>query len=577
MKIRGKLFIIAMIFPVFVYGQKVPDFFKGAGSPVSPKVNINWNRYYTYEGLTHLCQEIASAYPGLAKLESIGKSYQGRDLWALTVTDFKHGNASEKPGFYIDGNIHSNEIQGSEIAMYTAWYLTENFGSVDFITSLLRDKVFYIIPTINPDARENYMLEVNSMHTPRSGMIPVDDDRDGLIDEDGFDDLDHDGSLTLMRRRNPHGKWIVDNMDPRRMIRVPDDEFGDYEILGYEGIDNDGDGEVNEDRTGYYDPNRDWAYNWQPDYIQRGAMPYPFYTPENLAVHDFVIAHPNIAGAQSYHNYGGMILRGPAQKDFLETYTPEDERVLSTIGETGDKILPGYKYLILWKDLYPAYGSELDWFYGGRGIYVFSNELFTTSEYFGKENLSRDEEQKQDYDFDRYLLFGDAFVNWHPYHHPQYGDIEIGGFKKNFGRPHPGFLLESDAHRNMAFTLYHAYQTPKLDIDTVEVRDAGNGLSEITVTIVNQRMTPTRSGQDQKHEIDPRDRITLGGATALGKMIVTDESLDITEVQAGDPSVITLPSIPGMSEVKVRWVVKKTKHFTVSVNSVKGGRVDVEY
>ena len=577
MKIRGKLFIIAMIFPVFVYGQKVPDFFKGAGSPVSPKVNINWNRYYTYEGLTHLCQEIASAYPGLAKLESIGKSYQGRDLWALTVTDFKHGNASEKPGFYIDGNIHSNEIQGSEIAMYTAWYLTENFGSVDFITSLLRDKVFYIIPTINPDARENYMLEVNSMHTPRSGMIPVDDDRDGLIDEDGFDDLDQDGSLTLMRRRNPHGKWIVDNMDPRRMIRVPDDEFGDYEILGYEGIDNDGDGEVNEDRTGYYDPNRDWAYNWQPDYIQRGAMPYPFYTPENLAVHDFVIAHPNIAGAQSYHNYGGMILRGPAQKDFLETYTPEDERVLSTIGETGDKILPGYKYLILWKDLYPAYGSELDWFYGGRGIYVFSNELFTTSEYFGKENLSRDEEQKQDYDFDRYLLFGDAFVNWHPYHHPQYGDIEIGGFKKNFGRPHPGFLLESDAHRNMAFTLYHAYQTPKLDIDTVEVRDAGNGLSEITVTIVNQRMTPTRSGQDQKHEIDPRDRITLGGATALGKMIVTDESLDITEVQAGDPSVITLPSIPGMSEVKVRWVVKKTKHFTVSVNSVKGGRVDVEY
>ena len=47
---------------------------------------------------------------------------------------------------------------------------------------------------------------------------------------------------------------------------------------------------------------------------------------------------------------------------------------------------------------------------------------------------------------DRYLTFGDAFVEWEEYNHPQYGKIEIGGFKKNFGRAHPGFLLEQDAH-----------------------------------------------------------------------------------------------------------------------------------
>ncbi len=245
---------------------------------------------------------MAGAYPGLVKMESIGKSYQGRDIWALTITSFKNGRAESKPGFYIDGNIHSNEIQGSEVAMYTAWYLTENYGKVGFITDLLNDKVFYIVPTINPDARENYMLAVNSANSPRSGMMPVDDDRDGLYDEDGYDDLDGDGNLVLMRRKNPRGNWIVDPRDPRRMLRAGNDAFGDYEILGYEGLDNDGDGEVNEDPVGYYDPNRDWAFNWQPDYIQNGAMPYPFYTPENKAVHDFVIAHPNIAGAQSYHN-----------------------------------------------------------------------------------------------------------------------------------------------------------------------------------------------------------------------------------------------------------------------------------
>ena len=576
MKPRFFFFIVTLIMPALLNAQKIPDFFKSAGSPVNPKVNIVWNRYYTYEGLTHLCQEIAGAYPGLAKMESIGKSYQGRDIWVMTITSFKAAQPADKPGFYIDGNIHSNEIQGSEVAMYTAWYLTENYGKVDFITELLNDKVFYIIPTINPDARENYMLEVNNMHSPRSGMIPVDDDRDGLVDEDGFDDLDSDGNLALMRRKNPHGEWISDPQDPRKMIRVADDAFGTYEILGYEGIDNDGDGEVNEDRTGYYDPNRDWSFNWQPDYIQNGAMPYPFYTPENLAVHDFVVAHPNIAGAQSYHNYGGMILRGPAQKDFLETYTPEDEKVLNTIGKTGDKILPGYKYFILWKDLYPAYGSELDWFYGSRGIYVFSNELFSSSEYFGKEERGNDSEREEQYDFDRYLLFGDAFINWHPFHHPQYGDIEIGGFRKNFGRPFPGFLLESDAHRNMAFTLYHAYNTPSIRIDTIVIRDAGKGLSEITVTLVNERLSPTRSGQDRLHNISPADRVTITGAEALGKMIVTDESLGITEVQAGDPSVITLDDIPGMSEVKVRWIVRKAKHFSIELNSEKGGRTVTE-
>ena len=75
------------------------------------------------------------------------------------------------------------------------------------------------------------------------------------------------------------------------------------------------------------------------------------------------------------------------------------------------------------------------------------------------------------------------------------------------------------------------------------------------------------------HGIDPEDRVELNGTEALGKMIVTDESLGLTEVQKGDPAVITLSSIPGMSEMKVRWIAKKAKHFTVVVTSVKGGKV----
>lgn len=577
MKIKNTIFLQILLSASILSAQEVPDFFKSAGSPANPKVKVLWNRYYTYEGMSNICTEIARAYPQLAKVESIGKSYEGRDILVLTVTNFQHKSPEDKPGFYIDGNIHSNEIQGSEIALYTAWYLTESYSNNAFIKDLLDEKVFYIIPTINPDARNNYMLELNSRHSPRSGMIPVDDDRDGLIDEDGYDDLDGDGNLVMMRRKTPYGNYKTDPDYPDRMIRAKSGTFGDYEILGYEGIDNDGDGSVNEDPVGSYDPNRDWSFNWQPDYLQRGALPFPFYAPENKAVRDFVIAHPNIAGAQSYHNNGGMILRGPAQEKYMETYDRGDELVLNTIGNTGEKMLPGYHFYTLWSDLYPVYGGEIDWFYGARGIYVYSNELFTEQMYFGSENITYDEAQLEEYEFDQYLLFGDALIPWKEIDHPQYGKIEIGGFTKNFGRNDPGFMLESEAHRNMAFTLFHAYQTPLLKIDTIEIKNISNRLQQVDVAIVNLRLTPTRSGQNRKHNIDPEDRIMIEGVNAVGKMIVHDKDLDLTEVQQGDPSLIRLENIPGMSVTRVRWITEKGGNIRITVESAKGGKISSTY
>ncbi len=577
MKARILTLTIFFISILSLKGQEVPYFFKSAGSPVDPKVQISWSRYNTYEGIIDICNKIAKAYPQLAKVSSIGKTYEGKDITMISITNFSNRKPEEKPGFYIDGNIHSNEIQGSEIALYTAWYLTEMYQDNSFIKELLDEKVFYIIPSINPDARNHYMLEPNNMHSPRTGLIPVDDDRDGQINEDGPDDLDGDGNLAYMRRKTPYGQYTIDPNNPQRMIRVESGKFGEYEILGYEGIDNDGDGFVNEDGEGSYDPNRDWSFNWQPDYRQRGALPFPFYAPENKALRDFIVTHPNIAGAQSYHNYGGMILRGPAQEQYLERYDRDDERILNTVGKTGEKILPGYHYYVLWKDLYPVYGGEIDWFYGARGIYVFSNELFTEQMYFGSEDDSQENRDQEMYDFDRYLLFNDATIPWKEYDHPQFGKIEIGGFTKNYGRPDPGFLLQSEAHRNMAFTLFHAYQTPSIKIEPIKIKEIGNGLQQVDVTIVNERLSPTRSGQSRKYNIDPEDRVIIEGVKAIGKMIVNDVDLNLTEVQTGKVSEIHLENIPGMSVTNVRWITEKGKNVTITVNSIKGGKLTRKY
>jgi len=559
------IIILSFLLTISVQAQKDERFFKAAGTPVNPKVSVSWNKYYTYSGIKDLCERLVAAYPSLVKMESAGKSYEGRDIIALTVTNHNNQDPGHKPGYYIDGNIHSNEIQGTEMALYAAWYLAEMYNENDFIQELLDDKVFYILPTINPDARENYMHEPNTGSSPRSGMVPRDDDRDGLVDEDGFDDINGDGVISTMRRKSPYGDFRSDPSDPRQMIRVEAGEKGEYEMLGYEGIDNDGDGEVNEDRQGSYDPNRDWGYNWEPDYVQRGADKYPFSFPENRAVRDFAMKHRNITGAQSYHNSGGMVLRGPSiEGGGSEVYSREDERVINAIGEMGETIIPGYRFVTIWKDMYTVYGGEVDWWYGFMGTYVYSNELWTSKLMF--RNDSRD-----NYLFDKLLLFEDAFIPWQEYDHPVYGKVEIGGFDKNYGRVHPGFLLESDAHRNTAFCFYHAYQTPKLVVRDIKVKDFQGSLKQVTATVANLRMMPTHSGQNIKYKIDPPDYIFLDGGEVVAGMIVLDEDNNVCEEQVKNPQRLEVENIAGNSTVKVRWIVKGGNKFTVRVESVKGG------
>ena len=566
---------------------------RAIGTPANPKVKWTWNYYMDFDGYTKLAQELVKNHPDLVKMQSIGKSSMGRDMWVLTVSDFKTGNAERKPGFWIDGNIHANELQGTQFTMYTAWYLAENFGKVPFLTQLLKDKTFYIMPTVNPDAHENFIYKANNTGSSRSGMIALDDDGDGTADEDGYDDLDNDGNIVMMRRKSVTGRWKIDCDFPQRMVPAKPDEQGEYEMLGNEGIDNDGDGLVNEDTPGTYDPNRDWGWNWQPDYIQRGAFYYPGTLIETQNVKKFVYAHPNIAGSQAYHNFGGMFLRPPgAEED--QAYVPaSDVAVYDLLGKTGERMIPGYKYFILWKDLYTVYGGALDWLALGRGIFAFSNEINTAYRMFNKTSTEGRFTNTEFEEFDKYLLFGDGYVSWKPIKHPQYGDIEIGGVKRNYIRNTPGFMLEEEGHRNMAFTVLHAYHTPKLDIVDVKKRELAGGLVEITVSIVNQRAIPTHSAHDLKFKIERPDYISLKNAQVLAGMVVENEDLGLTKEQKNNPQTIEVPNIPGTvsgggsgfggfggggnsgSSVKVRWIVKgkATDKYTIEIDSRKGGLV----
>jgi hypothetical protein len=567
------LLFVVMSFPAF--GQSAPPIsgLKALGAPNNPKVEVAWNRYYDWKGVTEIVQRLAAAYPNLCTLESIGKSYEGRDLWAVTITNRETGNDAEKPAMYIDAAIHANEIQAVEVALYTAWYLLETYSTNSFVKELVDTRTFYIIPGESPDSRDKFMHSANTPHSPRSGQVPRDDDGDGLINEDGPDDLNGDGHITQMRIKTPGGRWKISPDDNRLMIPCKPDEVGDYEVFQTEGFDNDGDGLINEDGDGSYDPNRNWAWNWQPNYKQYGADYYPFSLPETRIISQFIAAHPNIIGGQSFHNAGGMILRGPgAKEDVIE---PNDGELFDLLGKKGEELLPGYRFMITWKDLYSVYGGENDWMYATQGILPFTNELWTPFNMF-RQKPDKDNwfgETEQQYLFDKTLLFGDAIVPWQEVDHPQLGKIEVGGVKKTFTRMPPSFLLEEECHRNMAFLFWHAYNLPKLKVLDIKTKPLGADITEVTATILNERSIPTRLSVDVKNNISRPDWITLKGGTAITGGIRNSRYDKTFTEQKSRPQRLEVPSIQGSSTVTVTWIAKGTGPFSVDVDSQKGGKI----
>jgi hypothetical protein len=403
----------------------------------------------------------------------------------------------------------------------------------------------------------------------RGGVIPVDNDGDGRFDEDPPDDLDGDGHITRMRIKDPFGDYRVDPRYPDYlMVRVEDDERGEYRMLSWEGVDNDGDGEINEDGLGGYDPNRNWPFNWEPEGVQYGSGQYPFSLPETRAVSEYVLARPNIAAVQSYHNTGGMILRGPGHGE--GDLQPADDALHRFIAERGEAMLPGYRSLVVWKDLYQVYGGEFDWFYSALGIVSFTNELFTQENYYRGDMEDGERDRAA---FMRYLLQNEGLTPWTEYEHPQYGTVEIGGTHKTFGRVPPSFMLEEELHRNMAFTLYHAECMPRLVVGDVQVTALGGGAHRVRIAVENHGLIPTRIAQDVDNKITPRNVATLVGSDirVVKSGVVEDADLDKVAWQKIRPERLLVETVPGNDRLWLEFLVEGAGQATFRFEADKGG------
>ncbi len=350
------------------------------GSDPPHTLDLTWDRWLDHDEIGERMALMARTWPKFLTLSSMGNSYGGRELWVMTINNPDTGPELGKAGMYIEADVHGNEIQGGEVCLYTIWYLMENYDRNPEIKQLVDERVFYIVPTINPDGRDFFMDGAGA--DGRTGHVPVDSDGDGLFDEDGPDDLNGNGVIEQIRKYVPgEGTHRISRDDPRIMEAVPPGEKGDWILLGSEGLDNDDDGRVNEDPPGGYDGNRNYGSDWQPDYIQGGSMDYPFQLPESRATQELFKAHPNIAGLQTYHNSAGMILRPPGSA-WEGDLPASDIRVYDEIGENGERILPWFNYHITWQGLYTIHGGSTDWANDGHGVVGFLNELWNGSQYF---------------------------------------------------------------------------------------------------------------------------------------------------------------------------------------------------
>lgn len=559
------------------------------------KVELSFNKYYDWNEVEESLRKLEKAYPKFLKLRSIGKSYQGREIWYMTINNPDTGNEMQKCAMYMDANIHGNEVQGGEIGLYTIWYLMENYNYNDYIRKLVDERVFYIFPSVNPDGRD---LWLHSGGSARSGQVPMDSDNDGLYDEDGPEDLDGDGEAGSMFIKVERGKGthrlsdIGDRLVPiQKNIKGKPDELGDYKYIGSEGIDNDGDGRYNEDGGGGYDANRDWPSYWQPNYIQRGAGGYPFYWPESQHTRDFFYAHPNIAGVQAFHNSGGMILRGPGTQLHGE-YLRADLSVYDDIGKKGEKIIEGYRYIVIWSDLYTVWGGFIDFTHDMLGIYSFSNELWTSRADLDKDgNITQEEEEF----FDKYIDMDNTAISMHQIDHPQLGNVTIDrDATKLIGRVPPTWLLEEMCHRNMAFCLLHADEMPLPIIKDVNAEKIASGLYRLKVTLYNERLMPTLSAAAIENRVQQPDILSIDGKVkvlAAGQTQGTGmpagmpsrfrrffrgrgaADSDVTFIDQKDLKNLKLTSgISGRSEIEYHFLVEGKGNVTVNLDCAKGGK-----
>ncbi len=545
-----------------------------------------FDQFYRHAELTRLLQDYAASVPQLVQLRSLGKSFEGRDIWLLVLTNAATGADIDKPAFWVDGNIHAAELTASTACLYWLHTLVSGYDSSDpkdhGIRELLDSRVVYMVPRLNPDGAELALADQPRQIRSSTRPYPYDEP---VVDGLTVQDVDGDGRMLSMRLPDPHGTWKKHAADARLMVpREPGEFGGEYFRVMPEGLLTDYDGlkiSVNPDREGL-DLNRNFPAHWRQEGEQQGAGPYPTSEPEVRAMVDFITAHPNIGAAVSFHTHSGAILRpsGVCKDDDI---TPEDLWMIQRLSDSGAK-LTGYPAVSIWHDFkyHPKQvitGTQ-DWVYEHLGALFWTVEIWSPNKEAGITDYKwiewyRDHPPEDDL---KLLKWSDeqcgglAHVDWYAFQHPQLGMVELGGWDRmNYWRNPPPNLREREAARFPAWLQQITLSLPKLEVLRTEVRALGDDTWRVRFAVANSGYLPAYVTHRARERKTVRGTVfnihlTEGVSLVSGRERVVGAHLEGHAPKSSLQAFLPNRDITGDRAV-VEWVVRGARGTAVALSA----------
>jgi murein tripeptide amidase MpaA len=541
---------------------------------------VSFDRYYRYDDLTRILQAYAQEYPHLVRVESAGKSYEGRDIWVVTVTRFETGADTQKPAFWADGNIHATEVSASSAVLYLLNKLCTQYGKDADITRALDTRVFYLCPRVNPDGAEWALADKPKIIRSSTRPYPYDEEPiEGLRQED----VDGDGRMLTMRIPDPNGAWKISPEEPRLMVRRdPTETGGTYYRLLPEGVIDNYDGVLIplQPKKEGLDLNRNFPANWRQEKEQQGAGPFPTSEPEVRAIAQFIASHPNITGAVTFHTYSGVLLRPFSDKPD-EKFPAEDLWTYQKIGQKGTE-LTGYPHISVYHD-FRYHPNEVitgvfdDWMYEHLGVFAWTVEIWSPQRQAGINDYKfidwyREHPFEDDLKMLKWsdeVLEGKGYVDWYKFQHPQLGEVELGGwdFHYAFRNPPPPFL-EKEIAPLADWVIWQGLISPKLEILEATATPLGGGAYRIRLVVQNTGWLPTYVTKTALEK-----KVTRGVVCEIelpeGAMLETGklrEELGQLEGRAYKPSAPSgWVADPTEDRLKVEWVVRAPAGGEVNV------------
>ncbi|WP_030822367.1 M14 family metallopeptidase [Streptomyces hygroscopicus] len=127
-------------------------------------------KYHNYAEANAEINAAVATYPSILSKRVIGKSYEGRDIVALKISDNVATDENE-PEVLFTAHQHAREHLTVEMALYLVRQFTEGYGSDPRITSAVNGREIWIIPDVNPDGGE-YDIATGSYRSWRKNRQP---------------------------------------------------------------------------------------------------------------------------------------------------------------------------------------------------------------------------------------------------------------------------------------------------------------------------------------------------------------------------------------------------------------------